>query len=173
MDKKETPKSNDEIGKTLPERTGSVPNMGPGGVLGDIAILMMGSKAHRYLFISDLEWLVLPALRLKQVRVFRNERRMLAYFSWAYLSEEAERRLLSGQGRIAPRDWKSGDRLWIIDSVVAAGNGRPFLRAMQEKVFSGQNARILRPSKDNRGWEGVLLADVLKNIKDKPVEKTH
>lgn len=142
----------------------SKPNSDNGlaGVLGDITLLMMGSKGHRHMFIADLEWAVMPALMSKQMRIFRNEQRPLAYISWAFLSEEAEKRLLSGQGRIAPRDWKSGDRAWIIDSITAGKNSLPLLRTLQEEVFKDQPVHLFQPKKDRNGWEGVLLGDILK-----------
>jgi cytolysin-activating lysine-acyltransferase len=143
---------------------------GPESVLGDVTFLMMHSKTHRHLFLADMEWLVIPALRLKQMRVFRGKHGPLAYCSWAFLNEAAEKRLLSGQGRLAPRDWKSGTQPWIIDSITTAGSSQAFLKVLQEQVFRGQTVKLLRPRKDNQGWEGAVLADVLQNIKAKEIK---
>ncbi len=146
-------------------------NVGMESILGDVTFLMMRSKGHQQLFVSDLAWLVLPALRFKQMRVFRGKRGPLAYCSWAYLSETAENRLLSGQGRLAPRDWKSGSRLWIIDSISAPGAGYSFFKMLQEQVFKGQSVKLLRPRKDRKGYEGVELDTVVQNLKAKAVKK--
>jgi len=149
----------DGLAETQAQDTGVV------GILGDAIALMMHSKSHRHLFLSDLEWLVLPPLLLRQVRVFRNMRQPLAYVSWAFLNEETEKRLLNGQGRLSPRDWKTGTRPWIIDCVTAGGNVYQFLAALQEQVFEDQEVRLLQPRKDQKGWEGVLLKEALQNAK--------
>ena len=92
-------------------------------LVGQVGWLMMSSPAHRHLFLGDLEWLVLPPILLRQMRLWRRDGRPVAYASWAEVSEEVEKRILAGVVRLAPPDWNSGDRLWLID-VVAPGAGR-------------------------------------------------
>ncbi|MEM6833334.1 MAG: toxin-activating lysine-acyltransferase [Pseudomonadota bacterium] len=46
----------------------------------------------------------------------------VGYATWAYLSEEAEAKLIAGAdsgsgARLRPDEWKSGDRLWLVDLV--------------------------------------------------------
>lgn len=142
-------------------------NTGLGSILGDITYLMMRARSHRYMFVADLEWLVMPALALKQMRVFRDKRKPLAYFSWAYVNKEVETRLLNGQGRLAPKDWKSGNRAWIIDAIVPGKKTLAFYHELNEQAFKGKEVRLLRPKKNAPGFEGVLLADVLKEMKKK------
>lgn len=86
-------------------------------LVGGIALLMAGTPSHRHLSMADLEWLVLPAIARRQIRVFRARGRAAAYASWAFLTEEAEQRLLGAEPRLKPEDWQSGDRAWIIDLI--------------------------------------------------------
>lgn len=86
-------------------------------LIGGIALLMAGTPSHRHLSMADLEWLVLPAITNRQIRVFRTRGRAAAYASWAFLTEEAEQRLLGAEPRLKPEDWRSGDRAWIIDLI--------------------------------------------------------
>jgi cytolysin-activating lysine-acyltransferase len=137
------------------------------GVLGSVSWIMTRSPFHKHLFITDLEWLVIPPIMLRQMRLFRNEKMPLAYISWAYLSEEAEKRFLSGAAKLAPKDWKSGNRLWIVDNISLKGSAQQFLKILQEQVFKKEKAKILRPKKDGKGVEGVLLKDFLEEIKKK------
>lgn len=139
-------------------------DVGLAGILGDISYLMMRSEAHRHLFISDMEWLVLPALRLKQMRVFRDKQKPLAYISWAHLTEETEKRLLSGNSRLAPREWNAGNRIWIIDSICSTPTIYPFLKALHNQAFKGREAHMALPKKNSRGLEGVFLTEVLKKM---------
>jgi hypothetical protein len=36
---------------------------------------------------------------------------------WVFVDDEVEARLVSGNARLRPQDWKSGDRLWIVEAV--------------------------------------------------------
>ena len=91
-------------------------------VLGELTWVLSQSPAHKHFAIGDLEWLVMPAILLEQFRVFHGDKHPLGFALWAYLSEEAETRMTTavasgGGARLRPGDWKSGDRLWLIELV--------------------------------------------------------
>ena len=91
-------------------------------MLGELTWVLSQSPAHRHFAIGDLEWLVMPAILLEQFRVFHGDRHPLGFALWAHLSEEAEARMTAavasgGGARLRPDDWKSGDRLWLIELV--------------------------------------------------------
>ncbi len=69
------------------------------------------------MFITDLEWMTLPAIALDQFRLWRQNNMPVAFATWAYLSDEAEERMQQGVRRLGPADWKSGDNLWLMDLV--------------------------------------------------------
>ncbi len=53
-------------------------------VLGTVAYLMMRSPMHRYVFVGDWEWLIMPPVLLRQFRVFRDkDNRPVGFVSWA------------------------------------------------------------------------------------------
>jgi cytolysin-activating lysine-acyltransferase len=83
-------------------------------LIGHVVWLMMQARAYRHIFLADLEWMMMPPLLLNQYHLFRDKNRIVAFAAWAYLSEDAEARLLAGNPRLTPTDWKSGDRLWLI-----------------------------------------------------------
>lgn len=115
-------------------------------VLGQVVRLMVASPRHRHLFVADLEWLAMPAMALGQARLLRDGKgRPLAFACWASVSEEVEKRLEQGNPRLSPRDWRSGDRLWLVD-VVAPDRALPTVMATLEKeVFKGARVRTLLP----------------------------
>lgn len=91
-------------------------------MLGEVTWLLSQSQTHKHFAIGDLEWLVMPAILLEQFRVFHGDKHPLGFALWAEFSEEAEKRFLdqvnAGRGaRLRPQDWKSGDRLWLIEIV--------------------------------------------------------
>jgi hemolysin-activating ACP:hemolysin acyltransferase len=94
-------------------------------ILGQVAALMMRSAGHRHLFLSDMEWLVVPPLLIGQVRVFQSAGAPVAAAFWASVSEEVEKRLEQGETRLRPQDWKSGDRLWLIEVIAPAAERNP------------------------------------------------
>ncbi|MFZ5763631.1 MAG: toxin-activating lysine-acyltransferase [Thermodesulfobacteriota bacterium] len=124
---------------------------GPSEVLGDVTWLMTHSPAHKHLFLADLEWLALPPVMIRQFRLFKSGNRPFAFVSWAFLDEEAEKRLLSGQTRLRPGDWRSGDRLWLIDVVAPFGGADGVLAHLKQKIFPEQRLMALRPNPEGKG----------------------
>lgn len=107
--------------------------------LGQITWLFSESPVHGRLAIADLRWSVMPALLVEQFRIFRFgplpgleeakpqdflpgmtkeglEQMPLGLALWGWLSEEAEAKVERGE-RLAPEDWKSGDRLWLLELI--------------------------------------------------------
>lgn len=113
--------------------------------LGQIVWLLSQSPIHRELKIKDLEWSFMPAVLYEQFRVFRFgplpgsenldpsafaklgltkeglEQMPLGVAIWAKLSEEAEAKLENAQ-RLAPEDWRSGDRVWLVELISPFAN---------------------------------------------------
>ena len=128
---------------------------GPTEVLGQVAWLMMQSPAHKHLFFADMEWLVMPALMLKQFRVFRKDNTPVALATWAYLDEESEARITDNVRRLRPGDWKSGDRLWLIDLIAPFGGNDQVLKELREQVFKDKKIKTLQPAPDGKGMAVV------------------
>lgn len=107
--------------------------------LGQIVWLFSQSPLHRHLKIADLEWSVMPAVLHEQFRLFTFgplpglesvrpedflpgftkeglEQMPLGVAFWGWLSEDAEQRIERGE-RLASEDWKSGDRLWLLELI--------------------------------------------------------
>lgn len=108
-----------------------------GEAFGEIVWLLSQSKIHREIKIKDLEWSFMPAVMHEQFRVFRFgplpgvdpsqlatqgqnikmiEQMPLGVAIWAKLSQEAEEKLERGE-HLSPNEWKSGDRVWLVELV--------------------------------------------------------
>lgn len=81
---------------------------------------------------------------------------------WAYLSEEAEKKLESGVGRLRPDEWKSGDRLWLVD--LAAPFATPenkqtevMMADLIKNVFGTQKFKFHRTDPETRKREVVEM----------------
>lgn len=104
-------------------------------MLGEVTWLMSQSPLHKHFAVGDLEWMVMPAILLEQFRVFHGEKSPVGFALWANLSENAEQRLndmaMAGQGaRLRPDEWKSGERLWLVELVA------PFATAENKLIES-------------------------------------
>lgn len=92
-------------------------------MLGEIVWLMSQSPAHRHFAVSDLDWIVAPAIAHGQYRVFRAGDKPVGVAFWAYVSEETNAKLIEGKNRIRPDEWKGGDLLWLIELIAPFSNG--------------------------------------------------
>ena len=116
----------------------------PDAVFGQVVWLMMNMPQYRHVFLADLEWMVLPPIMLGQYRLFRAENRVVAFAAWAYLSEVAEARLQEPNPRLAPAEWKGGDRLWLIDLHAPFGHREPALKELRETALKGHRFKMHR-----------------------------
>ena len=113
--------------------------------VGHATWLMSQSSVHKHLFITDIEWLLLPPIAAGQFRLWRKDNMPLAFASWAFLNEETERRMVEGKGRIGPGAWTSGDRLWLMDLIAPFGGREDALKELKSVVFPGRTIKSLQP----------------------------
>lgn len=139
--------------------------------LGPVLLLYLQSAHRRLHFISDLEWLLLPPLVSGQCKLYMKEEYPISFVSWAFLSEEAEARLLLAGGRLRPEEWKSGDRLWLIDIVAPFGAGavENMLDDIRKNEFPGRVIRLLAPDPATGGVKARELPPWDNGKKDGPV----
>jgi cytolysin-activating lysine-acyltransferase len=90
-------------------------------VLGEIAWLMTQSPRHKAIPLGDLEWLVMPALLLRQFRIFYQREQPVGVALWALADELVANRIDAGDTRLAAVEWKSGSHMRIIDVVAPFG----------------------------------------------------
>ncbi len=119
--------------------------------MGPVIMLYMQSSHRRYQFISDLEWLLLPPLVAGQCKLYMKKEYPISFISWAFLDESTEKKMFQNGGKLRPEDWKSGDRLWIIDIVAPFGGVENMLKDIQKKEFPGQVVRLIAPDPKTGG----------------------
>jgi len=110
-------------------------------VFGQATWLMTQSRGHRNMFISDLEWMVMPPLLLRQFRLFPGKDQPLGMALWAQLSDEASQRLEQG-GKLKPEDWKSGDNFWLVELLAPFGHNDAMLQDLKASIFKGKHFKM-------------------------------
>ena len=111
--------------------------------MGRIVWLMLQSEAHKHLFLTDLEWRVLPPVLLKQFRLFRKDGAPIGYAAWAYLDDGTDARIRAGDLKLQPEHWRSGPNLWLLDLIAPFGGDEVMIKELSEKVFKGKKFRTL------------------------------
>lgn len=122
-------------------------------VFGQATWLMTQSRGHRTMFLSDLEWMLMPAILLRQFRLFPGKDQPLGIALMGQLSDEASKRLETS-GKIKPEDWKSGDNLWLVELVAPFGQQDAMLGDLRATVFKGKQFKMY--ATDNTGQRQVI-----------------
>jgi cytolysin-activating lysine-acyltransferase len=97
-------------------------------VLGEITWLMTQSPRHKAIPLGDLEWLVMPAILLRQFRIFYKGEQPVGVVVWALADELVAKRIDADDRRLAAVEWKSGPNLRIVELVAPFG-GEAEMRA--------------------------------------------
>ena len=115
------------------------------GACGRIFWLWSNSGLHKSWPVALQSRFVLPAVMTGQYAIIERDGMPRAYCSWAWLTLEAETRLVLDPNTLEPQDWTAGNRLWFVDWIApfAAADTRD-LRARMAARFPRELARALR-----------------------------
>ena len=125
-------------------------------MLGEVTWLLTQSPLHKSMFLSDLEWFAMTPIILQQFRVFyqdpqkgpdgkpQGNARPIGVLFWAYVNEDVEERLSQGVGKLRPQDWKSGDKLWVVEVVAPFGGAEEMVQDLKAKVFAEKEFKYLQ-----------------------------
>jgi cytolysin-activating lysine-acyltransferase len=117
----------DAIAAHAPEQTATPPKT-VAQVLGEITWLMTQSPRHKSVPLGDLEWLLMPAILLRQFRIFYKGEQPVGVALWALVDDLVAKRIDAGDRRLAAVEWKSGSQMRIIE-VVAPFGGEAEMRS--------------------------------------------
>ena len=133
---------------------------------GEIVSLLMRLPQYKHYALSDLEWLVVPALLTGQFSLATAQSKTkgltaaVGIVLWASVSEELDKRLSAASGqpiRLHPQDWVSGDILWVL---LASGDERVIqgmLKRLQEKEWANKKpAKVFVRAKDGKPTVATL-----------------
>lgn len=115
---------------------------------------MMNNPSTRHAFFADLEWRVMPPLVLEQAKLYLKGDLPTAFVTWACLSDAVIERYTNPPYHLAPGDWKSGEKVFLIDLIAPYGGGTEVLADLKQTALAGKEIYQLGP--DN--------ASVLKTI---------
>lgn len=150
--------------KTKSNAVADIPDMlTPMATLGAVTSVLLASPMHRHVFLSELEWLVVPAIGTGQIRVFHHGTVPVAFATWAYLNDEVAERFKSGSGRLKPREWHCGDQLWLVELCAPYGGVKELMEDLAKNTFAGKVVNTMRPAPDGSGVELSTLEELAAN----------
>ena len=116
-----------------------------------VSIICSSRRYDRFPIASLCSWLI-PNIRLKQVEIIFDANELPAgYVSWAYLTDELERRWLSDEpGVWHLSEFKEGDSLWIIDFVALPGQIMVCIEATKSILGSHESVKFSRSRRDGQ-----------------------
>jgi cytolysin-activating lysine-acyltransferase len=113
-------------------------------LLGEMSWLYSQSPLHKNWPMSSIvQWLV-PAILTGQMRMYRKSGKPHAFVTWARLSKEVEERYVMNTSSLQPKDWTSGDRIWLMDWVAPFNNTIEIAHDLKHRVFPNDVGRFLR-----------------------------
>ena len=90
-------------------------------VLGEITWLMTQSPRHKSIPLGDFEWPLMPAILLKQFRIFYKGEQPVGVALWALVDDLVAKRIDADDKRLTAVEWKSGANKRIVDVVAPFG----------------------------------------------------
>jgi cytolysin-activating lysine-acyltransferase len=101
-------------------------------VLGEITWLMTQSPRHKAIALGDLEWLVMPAILLRQFRLFYKGEQPVGVALWALADDLVAKRIDTGDRRLTAVEWKSGTNMRIAELVAPFGGEAEMLEQVEQ-----------------------------------------
>ena len=133
--------------------------------LGEIVGLLMRSRSHRFTMLAELEWMVLPALATRQLRVVEGTSQEtglvapIAVVMWASVSAAIDQRLhqaIDQPIKLKPEEWRSGDVVWIIEAVGEQRAVTATLQHLKQNELKDRTVHLRVKGKDGQPAVGRL-----------------
>jgi hemolysin-activating ACP:hemolysin acyltransferase len=118
--------------------------------LGRVMQVMARSPAHLQLPLHHVLRLTALAITLDQIAVLPADNGPVGYATWAFLSAEARMKLSSGIfPALTPQGWRSGEEVWVIDTICSAGFQEDLMQMVKASVPSGRSVHLIlhKPTK--------------------------
>jgi cytolysin-activating lysine-acyltransferase len=131
-----SPGEGDPAATAASERNG-LPSKTVSQVLGEITWLMTQSPRHKAVPLGDLEWLLMPAILLRQFRIFYQGKQPVGVALWALADEAVAKRIDGGEKRLSAAEWKSGKNKRVVELVAPFGGEMEIWESIDR--FDGQS----------------------------------
>jgi cytolysin-activating lysine-acyltransferase len=105
-------------------------------LFGAVLDLTLSSPLHAKWAIEDCYRLFGPPLKLGQCVVLQEEGEIVAFATYAKLSEEASEAFTHSTRLLRPSDWTSGDKIWLVDCIAPWGHAKVVTKLLRQHLRS-------------------------------------
>jgi cytolysin-activating lysine-acyltransferase len=123
--------------------------------LGKITILLGSSKYHRQFNAAHIMVYVLFPMRLGYYKIYYQGIKPIGYVAWSFLSDEIQTKYQTGDYMLEPKDYSSGDNIWLTDFVTPYDEQRGdkkdrnlLIEDLTKNIFKGKELRIIVRNQD-------------------------
>jgi len=109
------------LAAAAPRERDALPPKTVSQVLGEMIWLLTQSPRHKTISLGDLEWLLMPAILLRQFRIFYKGEQPVGVALWALADDLVAKRIDAGEKRLSTVEWKSGSNMRIVELVAPFG----------------------------------------------------
>jgi hemolysin-activating ACP:hemolysin acyltransferase len=134
-------------------------------VFTQVVSLMMRSPLSKEYRLTDLEWLVLPALQRDQFKIAEATTGDVSvpagFLLWAKVSPEVDKRLSETSNtpmRLMPDEWNSGEIVWVIETVGDPRALKELLKHVRDTVAPGRDVKFRTTSREGKASVASLAA---------------
>jgi len=126
---------------------------------GEIVGVLMRAPQYRHVFLSELEWLVLPALATGQFALASARHKdstllvPVAVILWASVSNEIDARLGAfpdRQIKLKPDEWSSGSNAWLVEGAGEARAIKSLINQTLAGPLKGRGLKVIAPGEDGK-----------------------
>ena len=80
---------------------------------------------------------------LQQFRLFYDQQKPIGVVLWARVDADVDARLAEGTNKLRPQDWKSGDRLWVVEVIAPFGGAEEMVQDLKANVFANERLKFV------------------------------
>jgi len=80
---------------------------------------------------------------LKQFRLYYDKDKPIGVVFWGTVSDDVSARLAEGTSKLRPQDWKSGDNLWVVETIAPFGGAEEMVKDLKAAVFPDREIRMM------------------------------
>lgn len=104
-------------------------------VLGEIVWLMSQSPEYKQYLISDLEWLVMPPILLRQFRLFYHEGKPVAVVFYRRVAATIDDGRTLDERDMRLEDWNSGPAVKVVRVIALFGDSENVRAAFEASIL--------------------------------------
>lgn len=125
-------------------------------LVGRVITLMLDSDVYLVDTLLDLKKNIVAPVFTDQAMLMVTNGKVTGYCSWAFLSDEVEKKYIEDSNSLDVLDWNSGDNFWLIDVVTPFDNGTALLnearKMAKRRGLDGKKIKFKR-YKDRKNFQ--------------------